>query len=278
MHFVLAEEQEELRSVTRRFLERRSPEAVVRTMMADPVGADRSLWKQMADELGLPGLALPEQFGGSGASFREVALVMAELGRAMACVPYLSTVCFAASAIASSGDEEAKAGWLPKIANGDLVATIAYLEGEQPWDLDPTIRTTADPASAEGEFRISGSKRYVLDGAMADLVLVLAEAEEGPGLFAVESSHHGLEPTPLATMDQTRRQAHLAFSDVPASASGRRAPGGCSSTRRSTMPSLPLRPNRWVAPSAVWRWPASTPRCESSSDGRSVASHQAPLR
>ncbi len=212
MQFALTEEQEALRNVTRRFLEQRSPEAVVREMMRDPKGGSRTLWKRMADEVGLQGLSLPEQFGGGGATFREVSVVMGELGRSVASVPYLSTVCLAVPAIVTSGDEQAMSGWLPGIASGDVIATVAYLEGDKPFDLSPELGTVARGST------LTGTKRYVLDGAAADLILVLAATDEGPTLFAVDagSGPVGFTATPLPTMDQTRRQADLTFQDTPA--------------------------------------------------------------
>lgn len=211
MQFALSDEQESLQRVTRRFMDRYSSEPVVRQMMSDRNGGNRHLWKQMADEVGLPGLALPEDFGGGGATFREVEVVMRELGRSLACVPYLSTVCLAASAILASQDDEAMTRWLPGIASGDLIATVAYLEDEKPFDLHHELTTRVQGST------VSGAKRFVVDGAAADVILVLASSEDGPALFAVDAASQpvGFSATALPTMDQTRRQAELTFDHTP---------------------------------------------------------------
>src|SRR6516165_2581058 len=118
MNFAFSEEQEELRRTVRSFLEQKSPETEVRRLMDTPEGYDPGVWKQMAEQLGLQGLIVPEDNGGSGFSYVELGIVLEEMGRALLCAPYFSTVVLAANTLIHSGDESAKADYLPGIASG----------------------------------------------------------------------------------------------------------------------------------------------------------------
>jgi alkylation response protein AidB-like acyl-CoA dehydrogenase len=222
MNFSLSEEQEELRRVLRQFLESKSPEAAVRSQMASEPGFDRTLWSQMADQLGLQGIAVPEAYGGSGFSLVELAVVLEEMGRSLLCSPYLSSVVLAGSALLESGDESAMKRFLPGIASGDTVAALALTEPAGRWD-GAGVEAVAE-ADGDG-WRITGTKSYVLDGAAADLLLVAARsAAGGISLFAVDGNAPGMTRTQLPTLDQTRKQARLDMSDVPAELVG--ADGG----------------------------------------------------
>ena len=113
MNFAFSEEQEELRRTVRRFLEDKSPSAEVRRLMETTEGYDPAVWGQMGEQLGLQGLAIPEEYGGSGYSYVELVVVLEEMGRALLCAPYFSTVALAANAILHSGDDAAKKELLP---------------------------------------------------------------------------------------------------------------------------------------------------------------------
>src|SRR5688572_18201864 len=102
--FAFSEEQEELRKVVRQFLETKSPESAVREQMDTERGYDPAVWSQMAEQLGLQGLAIPEEFGGSGYSYIELIVVLEEMGRALLCAPYFSSVVLAANTLLHSGD------------------------------------------------------------------------------------------------------------------------------------------------------------------------------
>ena len=108
MNFAFSEEQEELRKTVRPFLESKSPETEVRRLMDTEDGYDPAVWRQMGEQLGLQGLAIPEEFGGSGFSFVELGVVLEEMGRALLCAPYFSTVVLAANTLLHSGDDAAK--------------------------------------------------------------------------------------------------------------------------------------------------------------------------
>jgi alkylation response protein AidB-like acyl-CoA dehydrogenase len=209
MNFAFSEEQEELRKVVRQFLDARSPEAEVRRLMDTTDGYDPDIWKQMGDQMGLQGLIVPENYGGSGYSYVELTVVLEEMGRALLCAPFFSTVVLAANTLIHAASEDAKAKYLPGIASGATIATVAFTEENGRWDEAGVTLT----AAADGT--LSGTKMFVIDGHTAGLVIVLArKADGGLGLYAVDGGAAGLTRTALSTMDQTRKQARLEFSGV----------------------------------------------------------------
>jgi alkylation response protein AidB-like acyl-CoA dehydrogenase len=213
VNFVFSEEQEELREVVRRFLRDKSPEPEVRRLMQTAEGYDTAVWKQMAEQLGLQGLAIPEEFGGAGFGYVEVIVVLEEMGRALLCAPYFSTVALAATLLLASGDEAAKADYLPGLAAGNSIGTVALAEASGRWD-EAGVRLAA---SGSGDsWSLTGEKLYVLDGHIADLILVAARTSAGVSVFAVAGDAAGLRRESLLTMDQTRKQARLTFEDTPA--------------------------------------------------------------
>ncbi len=225
MDFAFSDEQEELRSAVQRFLADKSPESEVRRLMATTEGYDPAVWSQMAEQLGLQSLAIPEEFGGSGFSYVELALVFEEMGAALLCAPFFSTVALAANALLSSGDEEAMKQHLPGIASGETIATFAYTEDDGKWELDQ-LACTARPTG--GGWVLDGHKAYVIDGHVANLIVVAARSEEGISLFAVPADAPGLTRTAQPTIDQTRKLARLEFAATPAvliGTAGGAAPG-----------------------------------------------------
>jgi alkylation response protein AidB-like acyl-CoA dehydrogenase len=213
VNFAFSEEQEELRRAVRRFLEDKSPETEVRRLMETTEGYDPAVWAQMAEQLGLQGLAIPEEFGGAGYSYVELTVVLEEMGRALLCAPYFSGVALAANLLLVSGDDAAKKDYLPGIANGTTIATVALAEASGRWDEEGVTIT----ASGAGDnWNVTGEKLYVLDGHTADLILVAARTGAGVSVLAVEKSASGLTATPLSTMDQTRKQARVSFESTPA--------------------------------------------------------------
>jgi len=213
MNFAFSEEQEELRSAVRRFLEDKSPVSEVRRLMETTDGYDRAVWEQMANQLGLQALAIPEEYGGAGFGYVELIVVFEEMGAALMCAPYFSTVALAANAILTSSDDSAKKDLLPGIASGETIATLALTEDSGRWDLDAVTLA----ATGKGDsWKLDGHKMFVIDGHNANLVVVAARTSTGVSLFAVEGGASGLSATPLATMDQTRKQARLEFTATPA--------------------------------------------------------------
>ena len=217
MNFAFSEEQEELRRITRQFLESKSPETEVRRLMDTTDGYDPAVWGQMAGELGLQSLTIPEEYGGQGYTYVELTVVLEEMGRALLAAPFFSTVALATNTILHSGDEQAKKDLLPGIASGETIATLAFTEPNGRWDTTG-IEATAT-RSGDG-WTIDGTKMFVLDGHVANLILVAARTGDGISLFRVEGDAAGLTRTPLATMDQTRKQAKLEFSGTPATLLG----------------------------------------------------------
>ncbi|MFF5007806.1 acyl-CoA dehydrogenase family protein [Streptomyces phaeochromogenes] len=213
MDLTFSEEQDELRKVVRSFLARHATEADVRRLAADPSGYDPAVWRRMATEIGLQGLAVPEKYGGSGFGYVDLGVVFEETGRALLCAPYFATVALAAETLLRCDDERARVDLLPGIASGETVATLALTEENGRWD-EAGIRLTAH--EGVGGWRLTGVKTYVLDGHLADLLLVAARTPSGISLFAVETEAQGLARTPLPTLDQTRKQARVEFTNTPA--------------------------------------------------------------
>ncbi len=185
----------------------------VRRLMETTDGFDRAVWEQMANQLGLQALTVPEEYGGAGFGYVELVVVLEEMGAALLGAPYFSTVALAANALIHSGYELAKKDLLPGIASGETIATLAFTEESGRWDLDG-ITMSATPKGDGWE--LQGTKMFVLDGHSAELVLVAARSGNGVSLFAVDAGASGRTRTPLATMDQTRKQARLEFAGTPA--------------------------------------------------------------
>jgi alkylation response protein AidB-like acyl-CoA dehydrogenase len=213
VNFAFSEEQEELRRTVRSFLEQKSPESEVRRLMETTEGYDPAVWSQMGSQLGLQGLHVPEEYGGSGYTYVELVVVLEEMGRALLAAPYFSTVVLAANALIHSGDDAAKKDLLPGIASGETIATLAFTEENGRWD-EAGI-TMAARKEGDG-YVLDGTKMFVLDGHTADVVLVAARTDAGVSLFSVAGDASGLTRTPLSTMDQTRKQARLELSGTPA--------------------------------------------------------------
>ena len=213
-------EQRELRESVRRFLAERAPLTRVRELMETADGTDPDVWRQASAQLGLPGIAVPEEYGGAGFSFAEQAIVLEELGAALFTGPYLASAVLAATALLASDDQETMKDLLPGIAAGETVATLAFTEDDGSWD-PASIRLTATKNAAtknNGSWRLDGHKSFVLDGHAADLVLAAAATgTDGTlSLFAVTGTAEALTRRALPTLDQTRKLARLSFNHTPA--------------------------------------------------------------
>ncbi|MFC4948280.1 acyl-CoA dehydrogenase family protein [Pseudonocardia sp. GCM10023141] len=211
--FAFTTEHDDLRATVRRFLADRSPESEVRRLMETADGYDPSAWSVLAGQLGLAGLLVPERFGGAGFGVVELQIVAEEMGRALLCAPFLSSAVLATAALLTAGDDAACAQHLPGMADGSTIATLAVTEGAGSWDA-ADVGTRAEPSGA-GHV-LTGEKLYVLDATIADLVLVVARTDAGPGLFATT----GGQRTPMSTLDATRKQAGIVFDATPATLIG----------------------------------------------------------
>ena len=222
MNFAFTDEQEQLRDFVRSFLEEKSPESAVREQMDTEQGFDPDVWAQMSEQMGLPALTIPEDYGGQGFTRIEQVVVLEEMGRSLLCAPFFSSAVMAANALMLSGDESAKQAHLPQIASGETRGTLAFTEQNGRWD-EPgiTMAATAD----NGAWRLDGVKMYVLDGHTADLLIVAARTSGGVSLFTVDPRAAGLTRTALSTMDQTRKQAKLTFEGVEATLIGEEGQG-----------------------------------------------------
>ena len=221
MNFAFSDEQEQLREFVRSFLEEKSDEAAVREQMETEQGFDSDVWQQMCDQLALPALIIPEEFGGQGYGYVELIVVLEEMGRSLLCAPYFSSVVLAANTLIHAGDDEAKAELLPQIASG-TIATLALTEENGKWD---ESGITMQASGSGKDFTLDGTKMYVIDGNSAEILIVAARTDNGVSLFQVDANAEGLTRTSLATMDQTRKQSRIDFAGTPAKLIGNEGSG-----------------------------------------------------
>ena len=217
MDFGFSEEQDLLRQAARDFLTEYCTSAFVRQMMEDERGYSPELWQQMA-ALGWLGLAFPEEYGGQGLGFVDLTVILEEMGAALLPSPFFSSVLLAGQTILLGGSEGQKKTYLPKIADGSLVATLAMTEPAGRFEAEGIVDVQALPAD-EG-FVISGTKLFVPDAHVSDLMVVAARTKSagdksfGISLFLVDAGAPGLSVTLLKTMDQTRKQCEVIFDNV----------------------------------------------------------------
>jgi alkylation response protein AidB-like acyl-CoA dehydrogenase len=224
MDFGLSEEQRQLKDSAHELLGIECPTSLVRKAMADEDGMPRELYAQIA-KLGWTGLVVPENFGGAGLGMLDMAILLEETGYAAMPGPFLFSSAIAASALSLGGSEELKRRWLPAIAEGRAVGTIAIVEendGLAPADL-------ASVAHADGSgFRLSGVKMFVPYGHLADFVVVAARIGGSPaevGLFAIEMGARGVRRIAMKNLDLTRRVSRLELDGVAVKAESRLAGG-----------------------------------------------------
>ncbi len=225
MNFSFTDEQRMIRDTAAAFLAGASTSEAVRSAMATESGYDEALWKQVCEELYWQAIHIPEDYGGLGLGYVELAATLEQMGRVLFCSPFFSTVCLAANAMLVAGSSEQKAGFLEKLVAGDS-ATLAHH--------DPAA---VQWASRDDGFLLNGTARFVIDGHSADWVIVAAEAagdDEELALFVLPGDQHGLGRRWLPTMDQTRKQAELVFDNVEVDACQRLA-SGSQSTLQSVL-------------------------------------------
>lgn len=212
MDIAFTNEHDQLRQTVRRFLENESNEQTVRKLMETERGYDAKTWERMALELSLLGLIVPEQYEGAGLGTVELAIVMEEMGRVLFCGPYLSTAVLATGALLHAADGTTKGKLLPTIASGKSIAALAFVEDHGRWDVESIAMKAARDGS---KWKLSGVKDFVIDGAAADIILVVARTDSGLGLFQIEDSAK-VERAALPTLDLTRKLARLTLSSTPA--------------------------------------------------------------
>jgi alkylation response protein AidB-like acyl-CoA dehydrogenase len=216
MNFAFSEEQEMLRDSARRFLEQHCGSEQVRSIMETEAGYDAGMWSEIAAQ-GWQAMAIPEAYGGAGFSFLEQVVLMEEMGRALMPVPYLSSAVLAADVLMSAADEAQKTAHLPGLASGETIWTLAVTEPGGHWD---AAGVEASAKRDRDEYVLNGTKSFVLDGHIADMLIVAArtgsdvEPEEGISLFVVAGDAPGVTSTKLSAMDQTRSLAEVQLADV----------------------------------------------------------------
>ncbi|GAA1827937.1 acyl-CoA dehydrogenase family protein [Pseudonocardia ailaonensis] len=212
--FAFDDEQLEFGRVVRQFLGRRSDQAEVRRLMATGTGHDPDVWKALALQLGVTGLAVPETFGGTGRGPLELVVVFEEFGRALACAPLLSTVGMAASLLTRLPADPAALRYLPGIVDGSVLGTVALGAGSE-------VDVPAAQAERSGSgWLLTGEATFVVDAHVADVVLLGAATAAGPTLFLAERGAAGLGATALDTLDPTRRLGRLRLRETPAAPVG----------------------------------------------------------
>jgi alkylation response protein AidB-like acyl-CoA dehydrogenase len=195
--------QAAFRQELRSFTKAHGTSQAVRALLDDPAGYDPAVWELMAKQLGLPGLIVGEEHGGSGAGAAEAVIALEELGAVLLPSPFLATLLGTVAVLAGGG---ATARILPAVAAGQQRLALAGADDGE---------VTA-AAGDDGGWRLTGQVPCVLDGAGASLILVVAGTGDGPALFAVPAGAPGLTTVALETLDLTRREARLSFDAVPA--------------------------------------------------------------
>ena len=213
MNFDFSDDQKQLRDEARKFLTEKCPPKAVRAVLDGKADYDRDLWKGLA-EMGFLGVAIPEEFGGAGAGHLELCILAEEMGRALAPVPFSSTVYLAAETLMIAGSEAQKQKWLPKIASGEAIGTLALFEGPG----NPSHKAIKLTAANN---MLNGVKKPVADGAIADFAIVAARTgssgrESDIALYLADRKAGGVEAKVLTGIDPTRQQAELTFKNCKA--------------------------------------------------------------
>jgi alkylation response protein AidB-like acyl-CoA dehydrogenase len=221
LNFDYTDEQKALKDEARKFLSAASPLSVVRGVLDSPVdgpahGYDTPLWGRIVRQ-GWCGAVIPEEYGGIGMGYVELCALAEELGRAVAPVPFASTIYIVAEALMLAGTAGQKQALLPRVAAGEVIGALAVAEG-------PGVLTPERIAARVADGRLSGVKMPVADGLAATHAVVLAVGEAGPTLYLADLSGAGVARSAMASIDPTRGLARLDFMNTPVEVLG--TPGG----------------------------------------------------
>ncbi|HJX68917.1 MAG TPA: acyl-CoA dehydrogenase family protein, partial [Dehalococcoidia bacterium] len=215
MDLGLNEEQEMLRKSARDFLRGECPKQLVRQLDESDKGYSVELWRKMA-ELGWMGLVFPEKYGGSGRGFLDLAILLEEMGYNIVPGPFFSTVVLGGLTILAAGNEEQRMEFLPKIASGEVILSLALTEASAGYDA-ASVNTKA--TARNGKYVIKGTKLFVLNANVADYILCVARTrrtknpEDGITVFLVDARSPGLKCTLLKTLARDK-QCEIIFDDV----------------------------------------------------------------
>ena len=216
MEFTFTEEQELLKDAANSFLEEFSSSTKIREAMESDRGFDPLVWKKIATDLGWLALLIPEKYDGLGLTWIELVALLEQMGKHLFCSPFHSTICLGVSSLLEAGNEEQKSKYLPQIARGDLLITLACVEKEGNWDSEG-IKTTF---KKEGQnYYLNGNKKYVPYGHSSQFIVIAArqegsQGEEDLSLFLVNAMEPNITINKLVTMDQTKPQAELTLDNL----------------------------------------------------------------
>jgi alkylation response protein AidB-like acyl-CoA dehydrogenase len=210
MTLILTDEELALADSVRKFVADRSPLTSLRQLIASGEPYDAGVWKQMTAQLGLAGLTIPESYGGVGAGYSALAVALTELGAGLVASPLLACV-LAAEVLLQLDDEAAKDELLPRIAGGELIATLAVASSAGG---RVTAAGAGDDPAVSGAV-LTGSVSPVLNGAEADVLLVPADSDGGPVVYLVNGGADGLTRTRLTAVDHSRSLARIALAGTP---------------------------------------------------------------
>lgn len=216
MNFDFSDDQKMLKEQVRKFLGDKSPLSVTRRILEGDEAYAKDVWKGLVD-MGLTGTAIPEEYGGLGLGALELCVIAEELGRAVVATPFSSSVYLASEALKLYGTEAQKQNWLPKLAAGEIIGTLAVSEGTHA--ASPRNITTAFAGG-----KLNGTKLPVPDGDIADVAVVLVNSggsgEQAISLAVVDLNGAGVTREVLRTIDPTRSHASITFKDAPAELMG----------------------------------------------------------
>jgi alkylation response protein AidB-like acyl-CoA dehydrogenase len=206
MALILTDEEQALADSVRRFVADRSPLASLRQLIASGEPYDPDVWKQMTAQLGLAGLSIPESYGGVGAGYSALSVTLTELGAGLVASPLLASL-LAAEVLLRLDDESVRTELLPRIAAGELIATLA---------LASEAGGHVSASGSGAEVTLSGSVSPVLNGADAGVLLVPAQSDGGTVIYLVDGAAAGLTRTRLTAVDHSRSLARIALASTPA--------------------------------------------------------------
>ena len=206
------DERSALREAMHRLMRDANSEEDVRKVMESEPGFDPGLWRQLA-EMGITGLIIDENYGGSGVGPMELEAIMEEAGAALLCGPLLASSVIAAELLRALGDDDLNTTLLPAIASGETIATAVLTGDAGSWDLEDVAITATEES---GQWLLDGRGNYVLHGQNADVFIVIAKADAGLQAFEVAANAGGIEVSTLPTFDRTLRLAAIGFNRVTA--------------------------------------------------------------
>jgi acyl-CoA dehydrogenase len=206
MDFEFSDDQKLIQEQVRTILAKVSTPKDVRRILDTTAAYDKSLWQQ-AGKLGWTATHIPEEYGGLGWGYLELAVIAEELGRSLAPIPFSSSVYMATEAILTAGSAAQKEQYLPKLASGELIGTLAMAEGQGLFD-------TSGLGCTVGENKISGFKLPVADGDIADFAVVPARGPKGCSLYLLDLQQAGVSRKTLKTIDPSRSHARLDFDNA----------------------------------------------------------------